>query len=128
MAWLVDTHAFLWYAQGDDNLSQRARATLDRDSSETYLSMASVWEMSIKISLGKLRVAPSLNDLVDIAASRFGFRPLDIKLEHVLPVQTLEFHHRDPFDRLLVAQCMAEDLSLISADTQFDAYSIDRIW
>lgn len=125
---LLDTHAFLWMAEGDERLSRNARERIERESLDLFLSMASVWEMAIKISLGKLRIHSSLRSLLQAARDRAGIQCLDLRLEHLLPLETLPFHHRDPFDRRLVAQCLTENLEVVSADAAFDAYGVRRVW
>jgi len=127
MRYLLDTHTFLWLASDDPNLTPTARAIfIDRDQ-ECLLSAASVWEMAIKVSLGKLAIATSVEHLVRGGLER-GLRLLDVNSDHAYLIAQLPFHHRDPFDRLLVAQAIHEGLHLISRDEQLDAYAITRIW
>ncbi len=124
---LVDTHAFLWLAVDDPRLSPRARSLFADPSHEFLLSAASIWEMAIKASIGKLTLSISLDHLVRGGAER-GIRTLDVTAAHAFAVQHLPFHHRDPFDRLLVAQASVSGLQLISGDDQLDAYAVNRVW
>jgi PIN domain nuclease of toxin-antitoxin system len=125
--YLLDTHVFVWLADGDDRLSSRARAIFGDTEQECFLSAASVWEMAIKASLGKLTLTTSLEQLVQGGVER-GVRLLDVACEHAYLVERLPFHHRDPFDRLLIAQAMHEGLQLVSADEALDPYPVTRIW
>lgn len=124
--YLLDTHAFLWLATDDPRLSLRARA-LFIESEDCFLSAASVWEMTIKSSLGKLILGTTIERLVQGGVDR-GVRLLDIASRHALVVEQLPFHHRDPFDRILIAQAMHEDMQLVSRDDQLDRYAVTRVW
>jgi PIN domain nuclease of toxin-antitoxin system len=125
--YLLDTHAFLWLAADDDRLPARSRKLFLDPRSECFLSMASVWELAIKASLKKLTLDTSLQQLIEGGIEQ-GIRLLAIREDHAYLVQTLPFHHRDPFDRLLVAQAIRENLRLISRDDELDAYPVDRVW
>lgn len=125
--YLLDTHAFLWPATDDPQPTPAARAIVIDNHQDCFLSAASVWEMSIKSSLGKLAIATSLKPLVRGGRER-GLRLLDVTCDHGYIVERLPFHHRDPFDRLLVAQAMHEGMHLVSCDVQLDAYAVTRIW
>lgn len=126
---LVDTHAVLWFAEGDARLSATARALLDDPVSNTLmLSIASCWEMAVKIGAGKLAVKPSYARFIRTAVRGGRFRLLSIKLRHTDAITYLPLHHRDPFDRMLIAQAMSEDVPVVSADAAFDAYPVKRIW
>ena len=128
MKLLVDTQAFLYYFRGDPRLSARARILIDDVINELLLSTGSVREMAIKSSLGKLNLGEPLADFISRRLDAYRFRLLPITLEHMAVVSRLPFHHRDPFDRLLIAQSMVEGLPLVSRDQAFDAYGINRIW
>lgn len=125
--YLFDTHAFLWLATDDPQLTPAARAIFTDRDQECYVSAASVWEMAIKSSLGKLMLTTSLEQLVRGGLER-GLRLLDVTCGQAYLVERLPFHHRDPFDRILVAQAMHEGMSLVSRDSQLDAYPVTRIW
>ena len=127
MKLLLDTHAFLWFIAGDDRLSRNARGAMERDDAELFLSAASVWEMAIKASLGRLTLPVSVADTVAEKVED-GFRMLPVEWEHAAAVQELPWHHRDPFDRLLIAQAAAEKMPLVTGDRIFRAYGANIIW
>jgi PIN domain nuclease of toxin-antitoxin system len=126
MAVLLDTQAFLWWVTDDRRLSKRAGRAIA--GTECLLSVASCWEMAIKASLGKLSLPGSVDRFVQEQLEVNGFTLLAISLEHIGGVAALPFHHRDPFDRLLAAQALAEDLSLVSVNPIFRRYGITRVW
>lgn len=126
--WLLDTHAFLWFAAGDERLPAGIRSLIEAQPAQVYLSAASAWEMAIKASLGKLTLELPLDQLLGRAFTQVGIQPLDITPGHVIPLVSMTFHHRDPFDRLLAAQCLTEGMNVISADAAFDAYGVVRDW
>ena len=95
---------------------------------ERHVSVASIWEISIKLSLGKLRLDVELNDLVTVDVLGGGLTLLDVRKEHAIAVARLPFHHRDPFDRLLVAQAIVEGLDVVTADRAFAKYGVKRVW
>jgi PIN domain nuclease of toxin-antitoxin system len=129
MRLLLDTHAFLWFIAGSSSISSTARSLIEDTSNQPLLSMASIWEMAIKQSLGKLNLSRPFDVFVTQQMTRNGIKVLPIEMPHVTSVATLPFHnHRDPFDRLLIAQAMVEQIPLASADDQFDQYPIDRLW
>jgi PIN domain nuclease of toxin-antitoxin system len=127
MRFLLDTHAFLWLAADDERAPTRLRELFADPSNECLLSAASVWEMAIKSSLGKLSLATPLEHLVRGGIEQ-GVRLLPVAAEHAYLVETLPFHHRDPFDRLLVAQALHEGLGLLSRDERLDPYPVERVW
>ena len=128
MALLLDTHAFLWWAAYSPRLSKRARAAIGRPEETCFLSLASCWEMAIKISLGRLKIEQGLDRFVAEQMAANGLYPLAVSLPHVARVAGLPFHHRDPFDRLLAAQALEEGLSIVSADTVYKQYGVARVW
>ena len=125
---LLDTHAALWFAAGSATLSATARAHALDPANEVLVSHATVWELAIKTSLGKLKLDRELSRWLERFVAGNGFVYLPITLRHTLAVARLPHHHGDPFDRLLVAQCEAEQLALVSRDPAFDAYGIRRVW
>lgn len=125
---LLDTHAFLWFIDGSVRLSQQARELVEDQSNAKLVSVASVWEMGIKISLGRLHLAQPFDELIPRQLQINGFGLLPLRIAHIAKIVSLPFHHRDPFDRAIIGQCMAEELSLVSADPTFDRYSIHRLW
>ena len=127
MRLLVDTHAFLWFAAGDARLSKAARRALEKDDGEWWLSAASVWELSIKSGLGRLTLpAPAAEYIADKV--RAGVRVLSVDWTHAAAVERLPPHHRDPFDRLLVAQAQAERLAIVTGDKMFARYDVRVVW
>ena len=125
---LLDTHTFLWWLDGDRRLSARGRRLIANAATEVFVSAASAWEISIKAAAGKLPGAVDVaGDVVGCMESQ-GFRPLDITIRHAQRAGSLPPVHRDPFDRMLAAQALAEGLPLLSNDTAFDAYAVRRIW
>lgn len=122
---LLDTNVALWLLFGDRRrVSEAAVRALENEADEIVLSAASVWEIAIKRSLGKLTVA----DGWATALPRLGFEPLPVTALHAEAVERLPWHHRDPFDRLLVAQALVEDLVLVSADPRLVTYGVDVVW
>jgi PIN domain nuclease of toxin-antitoxin system len=130
MKLLLDTHAFLWMINDDYAYLRGKNATqLFLDENNTlFLSLASVWEMAIKVKLGKLDLKQPLVDFIPEQLAINDIQLLDIQLPHVLKTMELPFHHRDPFDRLIIAQAQAEEMTLLSVDNIFIAYDIKLIW
>jgi PIN domain nuclease of toxin-antitoxin system len=128
MKLLLDTHSFLWFITGDDRLSKTARGLVEDSDNQPWLSIASLWEIAIKTSIGRLKLARPFEELIPEQMSLNGIEALDIRIEHVAQVIQLPFHHRDPFDRLLIAQAKVEDVPIVGADQAFDTYSITRMW
>jgi PIN domain nuclease of toxin-antitoxin system len=126
--YLLDTRTFLWWVDGSSNLSTKAGAIISNPQNPCYFSLASSWELSIKASIGKLKLSIPVREYVTthIAANRF--KQLGLTLNHVTRVETLDWHHRDPFDRLLIAQALENNLHIISSDKAFDLYGIERFW
>lgn len=128
MKYLLDTHALLWILEDNENLSKKVKRIYLNGANEIFLSVASLWEMAIKISLKKLTLSERLDKFVEHHVIDNNIRLLNVTAEHIAPVEALPFHHRDPFDRLLVAQSLKENLPLLSKDKSFDKYQIKRIW
>jgi PIN domain nuclease of toxin-antitoxin system len=128
MRLLLDTHAFIWMLDKPERLSPKAHALLADGSNELILSVVSVWEMQIKIQLGKLKFTVPLRELVESQRQTNGVQILPVELEHVLALDALPAHHKDPFDRLLVAQASVEDASLVSRDPLFSSYPVKLLW
>lgn len=120
MKFLLDTHILLWWLGDEPNLSPQIRAVISNPENTIFVSAATVWEMSIKKSLGKLSVP---NNLLEKLKDN-NFIVLDITAEHGLRVTDLPLHHKDPFDRMLIAQAMIEGLTIITFDTKFPLYDI----
>ena len=123
---ILDTQVFLWGLTEPEKLSVAARRSLA--SSETFWSVASIWEVLIKVQLGKLRMPASVGDYLISKMTANGVSVLPIRLEHVLRIEKLPMHHRDPFDRVLIAQSMEEGWPLITADSVFRSYPVQVIW
>ena len=128
MRLLLDTHAFLWFIMGSANLSVNARALIEDPANERLLSVASLWEIAIKTSFGKLTLSAPFDELIPAQLKLNGIDLLNIKVDHLSTLTTLPFHHRDPFDRLIIAQAIVEKLPVISLDGTFDAYGVTRHW
>ncbi len=128
MRYLLDTHTLLWFLQDAPELPGNVADRIEADSAECLVSMASVWEMGIKISLGRLRVPYSLHPDLPRILQDSGMELKPIRCDHVQRVALLPFHHRDPFDRLLAAQALQDDLVLLGRDEAFDAYDVRRVW
>lgn len=128
MGYLLDTHAFLWFLNGDNQLSSKAKKCIEDTSQTNFISIASIWEISIKLNLNKLKLAFSLEELKnEIVKNNFEILPLDF--EHIIQLSTLENHHRDPFDRILISQAIAENLQIITKDSNFIFYNqIEIVW
>ncbi len=125
---LLDTQAFLWMISGAAEFSSKARKIVTAPDNVLLLSLASIWEIAIKSSIGKLKIAEPIATFLPAQLQANGIEQLDISFRHVARVAALPFHHRDPFDRLLVCQAVEEGLTLVSADPVFDRYKIPRIW
>ena len=128
MRLLLDTHAFLWWLAGDRKLTASARRAIHDESSAVFVSAASVWEIATKYRLGRLPgAAPIVGDLAATIASQ-QFKPLAITLAHAQRAGALQIQHRDPFDRMLIAQSHLEDLHLVSSEKLFDRFGVQRLW
>ena len=125
---LLDTHSFLWFIAGDLRLSERARRIVADLENEVLVSASSLWEIAIKVSIGKLELAQPYEELVPEQLERQRIGVLGIDLPHLAAVSKLPLHHRDPFDRLIAAQALVEALPIISVDKAFDLYSVQRVW
>lgn len=128
MKYIIDTHALIWYAEGSLKLSEEAKNIIENKHNDLLLSLASVWEMAIKSQLGKLNFLPNFKSFIESEIQLVGYKVLPIQLEHVHIVESLPLFHRDPFDRIIIAQAVNDDVSVLSADITFDKYTIKRIW
>lgn len=125
---LIDTHVFLWWNAGDDRLSKRARAFISDTSNEIVVSAASAWEIALKAARGRLELPLPPERYVPERMSQDGFVALDIQLGHVLSAAALPPHHADPFDRVLIAQAIAEGVPIVTADETIKHYQVETIW
>ena len=128
MKFLLDTHAFLWFVLDDPRLSAPAADTISNPENEILLSPASYWEIAIKISIGKYSLTESVEEFFEREITTNRFTILPILPRHVGPLAKLPFHHRAPFDRLVIAQSVVEGIPVLSADEVFDLYGVSRIW
>ena len=124
---LLDTHALLWWLQEHSSLSSKARRTIAAIENEVFVSIATAWEMAIKNRAGKLEISELLDGLEAKLVDE-GMSVLPISLNHAVKAGGLPLHHKDPFDRMLVAQAQAENLSVISNDAIFEKYGVRRVW
>lgn len=129
MRLLLDTHAFLWWVFADSKLSRRARAAIDDDvENEVFVSAASAWEITTKYRIGKLSDARIVADDVPGNVAAEGFSELAISVRHAQRAGSLVGRHQDPFDRMLIAQAILDDLALVSNEQVFDVYGVKRLW
>ena len=125
---LLDTHALLWFLLDDPKLSRVARGVIADAHNRPEISPASYWEIAIKISLGKYELPEPLGAFMDRELAENDIRILPILPRHTAALADLPFHHRDPFDRLIIAQAMVEGIAVVSVDPLFDQYPVRRIW
>jgi PIN domain nuclease of toxin-antitoxin system len=125
---LLDTHAYLWFIAGDQRLSTTVREAIESPENLKIVSVASLWEITVKHSLGKLTLKTGLEKVLSSHIVDNGFDLLSVETGHLLELSQLPMHHRDPFDRLLIAQCKSDSLTLCSVDRAFSDYDIDLIW
>ncbi len=128
MRLIVDTHALIWFCEGNTALSLKARAAMEDEANERYISHATPWEVAIKISLGKLKLQVSHTALFPGVLDANGFKLLPPTIEHYSALTPLPQHHGDPFDRLIIAQAQVEGLTIISCDPNFPAYGVPLLW
>jgi PIN domain nuclease of toxin-antitoxin system len=127
MAYLLDTHTFLWLVAGDEQLPVNVKAKITDIKVQCFLSVASLWEITIKHQLGKLKLDISLEELFQYA-NRYKIEILQISNEHLLSLSNLPRHHSDPFDRLIISQAIVEKLIILSRDNEFKNYKIKQLW
>ncbi len=127
MTLLLDTHSFIWFTEGDSRLSSTALQAIENPDNDIYLSIGSLWEISIKNSVGKLFVKRPFEKIIEhIHVNEIEILP--ITFIHTVAINKLEFHHRDPFDRLIVAQALSEHFIVVGKDSVFDKYGVKRLW
>jgi PIN domain nuclease of toxin-antitoxin system len=124
---LLDTHTLIWFTEGSPLLTLAARNAIEDNKNIKYVSLISLWEMTIKISLGKLTTKLSITALHEYLLSH-GVQVLPLQLAHLLTLANLPFHHKDPFDRLLIAQAQTENMILVSADENIKLYTVQILW
>lgn len=125
---LLDTHAFLWFATGDPRVGKQAHDVLEEIENEILVSVASLWEIAIKASLDKLELKEPFAELIprQLLGNEIGILPIELK--HLAVLTDFPFHHRDPFDRLLIAQAISEGIPILSGDPAFRDYPVQVIW
>lgn len=128
MKYLLDTHTLLWIVTDSPKLSKKAKKLYLETDNLILFSLASVWELAIKSSIGKIEFEKSLENFIEEHVKRNNIQILNIELSHLLRIEQLPFHHRDPFDRILISQLIENNLSIISYDKMFDLYNVKRIW
>jgi len=128
MRLLIDTHALIWYVDQDHLLSPSAHAAITDPSNDLLLSGGSIWEIAIKVGLKKLAISQSYRAWIEKVIADLGLSILPITVEYADVQSTLPGHHKDPFDRLLVAQALVERVSIVSADAILDPYGVTRLW
>lgn len=127
MNYLLDTHTVIWFLNGDKALSEKARKTIESEKANNYVSIASIWEMAIKISLDRLTIAVPFDEIGN-ALEQNNFQLLPITFEDTVVLSSLPFHHRDPFDRLIIAQAINNRFTLITKDGLFAGYPVKIHW
>ena len=126
--YLLDTHAHLWFIAEDKQLSSSGQRLILDSSNEIFLSIASLWEISIKVNIGKLVLDEPFERMFPRDLHFHEIEILDITIDHLITFTTLPLHHRDPFDRLIIAQAIVEDMPIIGKDETFDLYNVEREW
>ncbi len=127
MKYLLDTHSLIWFTEGNPKLPEATKAVIEDIDTEYFVSVASFWEIGIKISLGKLKLDISFVDLENwVVNNRITILP--IRFDNIIQLSQLPFHHRDPFDRTLIAQALSEQLTVITKEKLFEEYGVMRLW
>ena len=124
MAFLADTHVFLWFLRGDSRLGERARLQLVDPNMQVWVSAAAFWEIAIKFAAGNLGLDDPPDIYLPVGFKSTGFRELPINMHHAIAVSRLPLHHKDPFDRIMIAQAQLEGLTLVTADDTFSRYDV----
>jgi PIN domain nuclease of toxin-antitoxin system len=128
MKFLIDTHVWLWWLLAPERLAPGALAAIEDGDNQPLLSVASSWEIAVKYAIGKLELPEPPEEFVVKRLRRDGIGTLHVEHRHALHVATLPFHHRDPFDRLLIAQARIESIPVVTADPEFKAYPVEIVW
>jgi len=127
MKFLLDTHTFIWFVTDNPKLSQKSIALIEDLNNEIFVSIATFWEIAIKMSIGKLELKMKFSKLIEELKEN-EMTLLEIEFPHLVQLISLPFYHRDPFDRLLIAQSMVEKMALVSYDSTLENYPIQRLW
>lgn len=128
MRLLLDTHTFIWFVTDSPRISITAKTLIEDEYNEKLLSIASIWEMAIKHSIGKLTFELPFMSFITSQMQQNSMELVNIQIEHLNVVANLPLHHRDPFDRLIIAQAMVEQMPVVGSDKAFDSYSVQRLW
>jgi len=127
MKYLLNTHTLIWFFNGDSDLSDKAKQIILDVNNQKFASIASVWELSIKVSLNKLKFEKKAKGFLDLIHKN-SFELLNINQNHVLKLEHLKKHHKDPFDRILIATAISEDMKFITCDENIRLYPVDCVW
>ena len=127
MKYLIDTNALIWFLNGDETISKSALAKIKNESNACYVSIASIWEIAIKCNIGKLELKISFDRIAPVLY-RNDLAILPIEFYHLQTLLTLELHHRDPFDRVIIAQGIAQNLTILTSDKEFKKYPVKCLW
>lgn len=127
MKLLLDTHSLIWFLNGDEKLTTKVKNAIEDPKNEKFVSVASIWEIAIKISLDKFRFPRGFKNFLSLIEDN-GFEIVPITMEHALILSTLDFIHRDPFDRLMISQCKANNMILATKDEFIKKYQIQTLW
>lgn len=127
MSYLLDTHALIWFLNGDDRIPNRVIKIIEDKNNLKFVSIASYWEISIKFSLGKFKYEKGLKAFFEMISNN-GFLLLPIEVEHTLVASSLDFIHKDPFDRILIAQAMNENFTVLTFDKNIIRYKVETFW
>jgi PIN domain nuclease of toxin-antitoxin system len=127
MNYIVDTHTLIWFLNGDDKLSKRSREIIEDQDNSKFVSVATIWEIAIKISLDKFKFNKGFKEFLGLIEDN-GFEIIHITPDHALQVSTLRFIHRDPFDRLIISQALTDDLTIITRDEYIEKYDVKTDW
>lgn len=124
---LIDTQAFIWFVEDDKQLPEEIKTKLEDLDNSIIISIASLWEMTIKMSLGKLHLGCNIEEMIDKVYQN-GFEVLPILPDHIIRLSKLDYFHRDPFDRIIISQGLSENMVIVSSDKAFDEYGVKRAW
>lgn len=128
MRLLLDSHTILWFVEDDPQMPEHIKNLIEDEQHEKFVSVASAWELAIKVSTGKLALAKPIEVYLPDIIENNGFLLLPVTMPHALRVATLPFHHKGPFDRLLIAQSLQEAMPIVGIDAVFDNYGVQRFW
>ena len=127
MNYILDTHTVIWFLSGDDKLSKKSKEIIENQENLKLVSIATIWEIAIKISHGKFKFDKGFKQFLDLIENN-GFEIVPLTLDHALIVSTLDFIHRDPFDRLIISQALTDDLTIITKDEYIEKYDVKTTW